>query len=494
MAYHDLIARFNTSITWNGISYGISKCAGTCTTFFLYYTLSVNDFVTLASLQNILYLCLLWLDGGLRKSIPSYGTVLFTSRNHPYYVALFLGCYATLLALIATLFVVTGPSLAAFVHVTYERSISICAALLFCTEGLVSLLRLVYHAQFRNKQFNMLWTSCILCESVIILSVLSLGYTLSVAHILLIKTALSIAVCCLSLPALFQQFLWQPLSQTREQPKEQPAPSFIKHSLFMWLSTLLKSLSERNVVTPLIAHFFDPAAAATYKVSQDGALLIHRIVVRTIGVSDTALLAHSYADPQFMILVPRSFSELSIKIARLCIPLLALISAVAFPVFIHIFIHTTQPAHYTSAIIFFVLVSSYLLETLLSPYERLLEISTQYRVLFISYIPYSIGLVLTLFLAYKTYIHVVSCILILQAARLISSLLTLFSVECSRYVTTPACHFPWQALKPYTILSIAIASTICCSLLTLERYSTVTDSTIIASLVTRSQTQSLISV
>ena len=90
--------------------------------------------------------------------------------------------------------------------------------------------------------------------------------------------------------------------------------AFIKHSLIMWANNNLKSLSERNFLVPFFTHIFGPGPANLFKVANDGALLFYRIAIKTIGTTDTSLLAHIETSQQHKKLMPIRAQEPKSKI------------------------------------------------------------------------------------------------------------------------------------------------------------------------------------
>ena len=69
---HPLFRQFSSALAWNALAYTAHKSAFTIRTFLLYRFLSPSDFSTWATTNSALFLLLLWLDLGLRKSIPRY--------------------------------------------------------------------------------------------------------------------------------------------------------------------------------------------------------------------------------------------------------------------------------------------------------------------------------------------------------------------------------------------------------------------------------------
>jgi len=109
------------------------------------------------------------------------------------------------------------------------------------------------------------------------------------------------------------------------------------------------------------------------------------------------------------------FRKIIKTILLLCIPLS--LGLLVFPFFM---------PHKTIISLFFIITIGYLLETILSPYERALEVQQHYKKLVISYSPYLIMLVcLGMYTYYFTY-NITTILTIIHSIRLISSLLMVY--------------------------------------------------------------------
>jgi hypothetical protein len=179
----------------------------------------------------------------------------------------------------------------------------------------------------------------------------------------------------------------------------------------MWVTTTLKSLSERNFLVPLIMHTLGAQAGGIFKVANDGALIFYRVVLKTIGSTDTALLAHVEEEQKNS--MNNAFKQLTIRVAALCLPLLGIVGLCSF---------NHASAIGTSAIfhLFILMTIAYLVETLLHPYERVLEVKRAYAYIAIAYIPY-ICLVIALASGYlTTLIGLYASVALIHAVRLVS--------------------------------------------------------------------------
>jgi hypothetical protein len=166
-------------------------------------------------------------------------------------------------------------------------------------------------------------------------------------------------------------------------------------------------------------------AANLFKIANDGALLIYRSIIKTIGTTDTTLL--SYAITTHNNPLPNAFKHLLTTVITLCglftgIFVLCIIVATSLGV-------NTLTVH-----LFGILTISYLTEAVLSPFERLLEVKFHYWMLFLSYIPYIVGMILIA--SSISSLGLLTCVIIIQLLRISSSLLmTLWAVRTYPRVT-----------------------------------------------------------
>lgn len=453
MANHtdDILTRFNHGITWNGITYLMYKVLTTSVTFLLFARLSTNNFVTWTSLQSLVYLIILWLDGGLRKSIPRY-LPLFEQHAHALErrIRLFFLLYACVLASAAFLFFWFSPRIANFLHITYNHHVFIIASILICLEGTVALLRLIFHAQFKNKIFNVMSTLVLAAQAGTIIILIISHWPITLLQIFLLQAAASCIIIFFSFRLLAKNQAL-PLTSTELPPRL--VRSFFIHSGIMWMNTSIKSLSERNVMVPLIAHILGPTSAALYKIAQDSALLVHRLIVKTLGTNDTSLLTYSTHHADSITLLPINFNKLAHKVIILCTPLLGLLLLGFIAVhssgnFWLLWFFSIPPSHSFEQVsaLFFILTAGYLCETLFSPFERILEVQHQYKRLFIAYTPYILVLVWLVSVNPVWLNNIILFVGVLQAVRLISALLMVLLVN-----KTYQRAFPWKTLAKYLV-------------------------------------------
>ncbi len=163
---------------------------------------------------------------------------------------------------------------------------------------------------------------------------------------------------------------------------------FIIHSLTMWATTICKSLSERNILVPYLTFTAGPASANLFKVAQDGALLFQRIVLKTIGVTDTSLFSHLEEENKSSQFFKKAFVQFLKKITLLCVG-----------TFILVILCTRYTTHIIQNIdlikIFIIAIAGYAFEIILSPYERVLETKREYKLIWLCKTPYLMSMLTT---------------------------------------------------------------------------------------------------
>lgn len=423
-----LYKQFSSSLTWNALLYALYKASTTILSLVLFMRLSAYDYATWANINALVFLSILWLDFGLRKSIPRFCPEFARNRHtHRSFVRsiLILQC---LILIIAAPFFIYSTHISAH-SLSLERNLVFfyLATALFISEGFISVLRTLYHAHFWNKQFNTVSIGLLVIEMIGNGVVVSM-YTRSnyvLWYVLSIKIATSIMtsiVCVCMLPRLYASQQYDERFGDNVDTKKL-TKSFVKHSGIMWFNTNIKSLSERNFLVPFITYFLGHIPANIFKVANDGALLLYRMVIKTIGSNDTALLAHVHVEhqssPEAM---DNAFTKLTTKIAALCFPLLAILAIAG--------IHSMHIIKNKSVfLIFFISTIGYLIETILSPYERILEVHAHYKYLIYAYIPYIIMMIILYSFNIITFIGLVTMILVIQVVRLVSSVLMVYYVH-----------------------------------------------------------------
>ena len=423
-----LFASFSTAINWNALLYTTYKITFTAQSFLLYRTLTTIDFATWANLNSITYLLLLWIDFGLRKSIPRYAPEFAQSptATHAFTRAIILFQFTTLcLAAPFFLYVITR-----MLTITNPYTL-VVAGCLFVTSGLTALMRLMYHAHFLNKQFNLLATVAMLTQTTIDITIITILNS-STAIVIGVLTTKIISNCIIIAGSIGMHRTLHNNSNPQEQAIDMHSTSraFIKHSAIMWLNNNLKSISERNFLVPLLTHTIGPAQANMFKIANDAALLFYRIVIKTIDTADTTLLAHIEVG-KWQELMADAFKKVTTKIATLCFPLLGVVVLIGMQ---------SLKNGSSNTIVFqaFILMAlAYLVETIFIPYERVLEVKRNYGYLAIAYIPYIVVLIILLLLSDIPSIGLVYSIGIIHSVRLVSLALMIYFARAQYKI-----HFP----------------------------------------------------
>ena len=410
------VNKFNQGINWNALFYFTHKITTTLVTFVAFTTLTVQDFSLWATTQSIIFLTLLWIDFGFRKSIPRFCPEFAKDKN------IFASFVRNLIWFQTTALGLTTPLmwllLIKFTSIqAYSPTFLWLSLALFLTEGITALIRLIYHAHFWHKQFNSIAIGIVFIEALA-----NLGILFTLKNSPDIITGLFTTKICASivLNALTIFFLPQVNTSnttTNEHDTRTLYISFIKHSAIMWFSNNIKSLSERNALIPYLTLTLGPIQANSFKVAHDCAMFFHRSVIKSIGSTDTALLSHVHTLAEEKIAMPIAFKKLLSKIAGLCIPLLG------FCIIFACICMYKNVGEYGVFQTFIIIAAGYLLETLMSPYERVLEVYKDYWALLVAYAPYIIMLIALVLLKAESSIGLVGFILVLHGVRLVSSLL-----------------------------------------------------------------------
>ncbi len=416
MTLNNLLKTFTTGITWNALLFVFYKIAATVLTFSLFYALSAGDFSTWANTNSLIFLTLLWLDLGLRKSIPLYAP--FFAKNHASYRLFLAGLVAFQLVLLSCtlpLFLFGAQRLENLFQLPIQGSFLPLIALIFFTEGCVALLRLLFHAHFWIKEFNtlvMMIAGGELASDLFIIYIPRLPSPLIVQGIFIIKSIASLVLLICGIKKFSSLYKALGVSIDTTISIHKTLPSFAIHSLVMGGYTNIKSLTERNFLVPFFTYTLGTIPANAFKLANDAALLFYRAILKTIGTTDTALLAHAQLLSERKTALNDAFKKLLTQILWLCLPLLALV-ALLFFIKERLFVQATVMHA------FFIMVLGYLLEALLSPYERLLEVKRKYLTIAIAYLPYCIGLLYAF--THTRELHLLSLLLLFHATRLTGS-------------------------------------------------------------------------
>ncbi len=395
----------------------------------LYRVCSPADYNLWANSYGIIFITLLWIDGGLRKSIPRFAPLFAaqgTTRSFLYYLTLFqaIGLIITT-PVVAYAFSKLQTSLA----VTYQITIQVI--MIFLLEGILSCIRLIYYSYFWHKSFNQKYLLLLTIETIIacILIITHAVPLIPTIFALKIFSCLILIIITLrDIPSIINDPAYQ---QTGTNGTHGSEKQFMIHTAAMWGSNAIKSLSERNVMMLLLSYLFSPEQANLFKVANDGAVVVYRTLIKTIGTTDTSLLAHSQIIGAGEVGLQRAFQKVSAKVAALCLPLLGLIGGMYTASYYYEYDHNVFT-------IIFILIISYVLEVAFSSYERVLEINFRYRYLAYAYVPYLLLILLPLFistllslslthaLSLITCIGLVNLLICIHSVRLVSTLLMVY--------------------------------------------------------------------
>ncbi|BDC34569.1 hypothetical protein Noda2021_05270 [Candidatus Dependentiae bacterium Noda2021] len=382
MTSFHLLSAFKRALAWNALLFAFYKLANTGLSFVLYNTLSTNEFYFWAMSNAIIYLSLLWLDCGFRKSIARY-VPIFLSDTHRYKamirnIVIFQGC------MLAT--VVLGCIAFYNYHAYYDEHpvvLYLCFGI-FISQGILFIIQLVFHAQFFNKQFNTIIMATTALEMLLIgCWFVAQPVMISLLHVVLWSKLLTTLVALVWASLLLKQ-LWPPVTHHNQHIDTEPV-SFVVHTTAMWATTVLKSLTERNFLVPFFSFSLGMASANIFKLANDAALLFYRVIVKTLGTADTALLSHVQTGYHADINFNKAFVNITKQIMVLSIPILIVVPALS-----HI---QGMMSSYAWLLPFLIITSCYLVESLLIPFERVLEVKQNYRYLIYAYIPYVVGII-----------------------------------------------------------------------------------------------------
>jgi len=415
MNTRELFSKFSEGLNWNALLYTTYKLLFTLLSFMLFNTLTTTDFSCWANVNSTVFLLLLWLDFGFRKSVPRYSPEFAQDNqaNKKFISAIILFQSLVLISSI--------PLLQFFLQIIIQTlnqpktPIIVLGSILFITEGIIAILRLVYHSYFLHKQFNLSAIIMMIIEMIINITLI---YTINQSSILLvaifINKIVANTITSIISSIIFVKIIPSP-TVTATHTKVNihlTVKKFIRHSAVMWINNNLKSLSERNFFIPFITYTLGPMLANSFKIANDAALLFYRIVIKTIGTTDTLLLAHIATLKQKR-LMQFAFTKLTTKVTRLCLPLLGIVLFLA----VQGSRSTQNPFVFHS---FIIMATGYLIETMFLPYERILEVNSKYKYLILAYIPYVIVLISIFSGITMPFFGLLGSIMIIHGVRLVS--------------------------------------------------------------------------
>lgn len=437
MTNQELYKKFSIGFNYNAALYFMYKITSTGITLALYNRFDCLTFSIYGNINSIIFLILLWFDFGLQKTVPrfclDYATNNKNLRNFMHKLFLFK---TTVLLAAIPIYLWLTYNLSIRLAIPYIKPLFYIGILLLLAEGIVSIMRLMYHAYFLHRIFNSINALTIGIETVIsIIGVITIKDDLNIIITLLcakvIANTILIGLAWKNIKTVYTQIDNHAQNNTSEAKIDK---QFIKHAAIMYFNNSAKSLSERNFLFPLFTVTFGTIYANMFKVALDGALLFYRIVVKAIGTTDTALFTHllnvNKKDETWQI----AFKKLCTKIAALVIPL----SAILYIVYRYELLIKYNPIVFQ---LFLIITICLLTETLFSPYERILEVHRHYWLLACAYTPYLLIMTLLFTTNIMTSIGLLNTILIIHGVRLVSALI-MICITRMRY----QLHYPIMSL------------------------------------------------
>lgn len=396
MHIDELYGRINTALNWNAFSFTIFKLTSTALTFVLFKKLSTDQFALWTGIQSLTYLILIWADCGIRKTIPAFFPQLADASRKQFIYKL-IGVYISILTIACPLALWLIARYTTQVQLPMNNWLLVASAVLFFGHGLETLFQGFFHAYLWHRTYNALLT---VIQTTYMLLVILAAFTMpaSINMVLFITLGKGVAslMCAISSGILMTQ--WLPIQNSEYAPVSRSfIQKFTKHAGLMWITSFLKTFTERNVTVPFVTYCLGPVLGNMFKVAQDAALLLQRLVFRTIGTTDTLLFAYlknSHTAKENLLVFQHAFTKLVTKLAYLALPLLGIVW------FLFYQIHAGGATNYGFQL-FFIIALALLIELLLLPYKRILEVHGDYTHLAYAYTIYVvlIGIVFTL-LAY----------------------------------------------------------------------------------------------
>lgn len=422
-----LFSKFFQAINWNLLLYIFYKICFITVSYKLYSKISSFYFSQWAMGNAIVFLVLLLIDPGFKKSIPRFYP-LFAQDDY-YYNRFIIGIITTQILILIAALIGFLHVISLFIKIPELYNI---LGMLFLIEGIGGVFQTIYHAHFKNKQFNFFNIMCTLLEMISnIYFIMTINNELDLIKALFITKIISgIMLILCSLFFIFQLNNDHLITKYPLKNGKKIIHDFIIHSLLMWASTAIKALTERNALFPYITHIFGENIGNDFKIAHDSALFFQRIGIKSLGSADTSLLSYTYIKSNKNKDLRQSF-DIIVKIISWITLLLGLLSILVF------FLRYTELSHKISAL-FYIVVIGYIIEIYLSPYERILEVKQEYKKLWTAYIPYLfiiIGLFLIQFFT-KFSINLFSLLVIIHSSRILSSLIFTYYGKLSLYKNT----------------------------------------------------------
>jgi len=450
MTINSLLKQYTKGVQWNAFLYIIYKIISTSIMVFLYARMQSEAYSLYVNLLSIIYLLLLWSDMGLQKAIPRF-VPLYAHNTHALHTFMkrLLIIKGSILLLLPACYFLLINWLASALHLNALHDFFYMGTILLFVEGLTNVMRLLYHAHSWQKQFNLMNICTLFIEAGITLTALQMIEQQESLLLALLSAKIAGASLLLLGAGLVWPYVYQSLNtKEHEQINENELNrAFIKHAGLMWGTTIAKSLTERNFLLPLFTYAFGPVTANMFKVANDGALLFYRMVIKSIGTTDTTLFTHILKMRLDKTTWQIAFTNLTTKLAALCIPLSGLI----WLLFQYEMLFSYHPFVFH---LFLIISSTFLIEAILSPCERILEVHRSYLLLLSTYVPYICIVLLMLTTPIMTSIGLLYTLLCIQGVRLVSSLLFYAAIRIQYNLRFPLRYVGSLSLTVYAGIRI----------------------------------------
>lgn len=454
----DILNSFHKALAYNSVSVLAYKILFITLSYLLFMHFSAEDYLQWGNTMALVYLTVLWADLGLKKSIAQFAPYLF--EGHAHFLRRFIPLYILIL-LAAGLLLITIVPLA--------LTTKILVLLLVITEGSVSLLRSLFHAKFENKFFNIAYIIFFAVEVAIIILMLTghVSFTNIRSLVLSLTDSLLVLRICNSL--LVISFTAPKLLRLLKQQNKQiqtnnfPLKEFITHCSVLSITTVARSITERNMLLPIIITLFGPILAAPCKLAQDVAIVFQRFLFKTLATNDTAFLSilakQNKAESNEKTYSHDGFYHVAYRVIKLCIPILLVISIASLLIYRFQDLQTTlftQDAYTRSQAFYYFLIFIifFMLESLLVPYERFLEVNQAYKSLLFSYTPYTLAFGIIYYMGNTTNLGI-----FLIATQSIRLAVGIFHAGIT--------HYLYRVKFPFKILAIGL---VCCIVINIVFY------------------------
>lgn len=410
------LAIFNNALQWNFFFYVFHKLYSLAITLFLTKKMDGNLTACWVQVYSIVYLALLWIDFGNRKSLPLFLSLMHDKKSREEIINATYMRHA--LTLIVSMPIITIMVYFSSLATQWPPYVFMLLPIIMTLEGISSHAQTLLHAQNRQKYCN-LKASLALALELALISCVLIEITNQVT---LLYAILGIKIICsgMLILTIMPQTQLNSVSTLQLSNKKKIPLNIVQHSLIATGTTIAKSLSERNVITLVITAAAGPEAAISYKIANDGALFLQRCIVKIMNNADISFYATIRQSEEPTKQMKVACSIVSARITALIIPLL--LGTLLYYYFLWWLNIKTKMIFFTACL----LSISYAIESMLMPYERILEACQCYRSLLRVYILYSTLVIFSILLSYNAFIGTGVLLILITGVRLVSYLLFFF--------------------------------------------------------------------